>query len=110
MIISQAEVDSLVQVRNRCPHQLLGMHRLGEKKGVVVRAFHPGASSVDVEPVHDKTKPSISLIRIHDSGLFEGVSKEAREVYAYDLVVADREGSEWGNPLPPVCWANAVFR
>ncbi len=92
MVLSHAELESLVQVRHRSPHTLLGMHPLGDGSGVVVRAYVPEAVSVEIEPVHEKQKPRIRLKRIHESGLFEGVSKEARHVYAYDLVVKDAGG------------------
>src|SRR5690606_14247742 len=39
-----------------------------------------------------KRKPSITLRRIDDAGLFEGVSREAQSVYAYDLKVNFRHG------------------
>ena len=95
MILSQAELESLVEVRHRSPHTLLGMHPLGDGSGVVVRAYAPGAASVAIEPTHEKKKPSIKLQRIHESGLFEGVSREASHVYAYDLVVTDAAGKPW---------------
>ena len=46
MILSAAELDSLVQATQRSPHQLLGMHPLGDGQGVVVRAFLQNAASV----------------------------------------------------------------
>jgi len=95
MILSPAELETLIQVRHRSPHTLLGMHPLGDGSGVVVRAYAPGAVSVAIEPTHEKKKPSIKLQRIHESGLFEGVSKEASHVYAYDLIVTDHAGKPW---------------
>ena len=92
MILTQAEADSLVQVRHGNPHQLLGMHPLGDRRGVVVRAYLPHAAQVHIEPVHEKDKPSLKLHRVHPGGLFEGVSFETDRVYAYDLVVKDRQG------------------
>jgi 1,4-alpha-glucan branching enzyme len=35
------------------------------------------------------------LRRLHDSGLFEGVSKEAQTVYAYDLIITSRLGEQY---------------
>ena len=95
MILSHAELDSLLQVWHRSPHTLLGMHPLGDGSGVVVRGFFPDAASVEVQPVHERNKPRFKLQRIHESGVFEGVSKEAQHVYAYDLVVTDRAGKPW---------------
>ncbi len=92
MILTQPELDSLVQVQSRSPHSLLGMHPLGDGSGVVVRAFLPGAAEVEIVPVHEKNKPSLKLTKIHEAGLFEGITKEAKKVYAYDLIVKDHAG------------------
>jgi 1,4-alpha-glucan branching enzyme len=92
MILTEAELQSLVQVQHRTPHQLLGMHPLGDGSGIVVRAFLPDAAQVEIVPVHESTKPSFKLKRVHDSGIFEGTSTKANHVYAYDLVVTNHHG------------------
>jgi 1,4-alpha-glucan branching enzyme len=92
MILSHAELDSLVNAQSRTPHTLLGMHPLGDGKGIVVRAFIPWATEVEITPVHEKNKPRFKLQRIHDAGVFEGTSHEAKEVYAYDLVITGHTG------------------
>ena len=92
MILMAEELDSLVNIRHRSPHTLLGMHPLGDGSGVVVRAFLPDAATVEVVPVHEKGKPKIQLKRIHGAGLFEGVTKETGRVYAYDLVITGQGG------------------
>jgi 1,4-alpha-glucan branching enzyme len=94
MILTAAEVESLVEVRHRSPHDLLGMHALGTGKGVVARAFVPDATAIRVEPVHEKNRPKFELQRIHAAGLFEGVAPEADRVYAYDLVIRFANGAE----------------
>ena len=91
MVLTQQELRSLVEVNNRAPHQLLGMHPLGDGSGVVVRALVPNASKVEIQPVHEKDKPSIKLERIPHSDVFEGVTKAAKSVYAYDLVITDKQ-------------------
>ena len=93
MILTAEELDSLAGARQRSPHQLLGMHPLGDGSGVVVRAYQPGAARVDVAPAHEKNKPSFQLKRVHDSGIFEGQTKDANAVYAYDLIVTDYDGN-----------------
>ncbi|MBC8094579.1 MAG: 1,4-alpha-glucan branching enzyme, partial [Akkermansiaceae bacterium] len=89
MVLTQDELRSLIEVNHRSPHQLLGMHPLGDSGGLVVRAFIPGAAKVEIQPTHEKKKPAIKLERVHESGLFEGVTTAAQEVYAYDLVTTD---------------------
>jgi 1,4-alpha-glucan branching enzyme len=90
MLLSQVELQGLIELNHRSPHQFLGMHPLGDDEGVVIRAFAPDAAAVEVQPVHEKDKPAVQLTRIHDSGLFEGMTKAANRVYAYDLVITDR--------------------
>ena len=92
MILTQGELESLIHVTHRCPHQLLGMHPLGDGSGVVVRALVPNAAKVEIHPVHEKDKPSLKLERLHESGLFEGTTQKASRVYAYDLVITDFQG------------------
>lgn len=92
MILTDAELESLLKVQLRSPHQLLGMHPLGGGQGVVARAFVPGAARVELVPTHDRSKPRFTLERVHDQGVFEGTTPQAKEVYAYDLVITDAAG------------------
>jgi 1,4-alpha-glucan branching enzyme len=92
MILTPAELQSLVQALHRHPHELLGMHPLGDGSGVVVRAYLLNAAAVEVVPVLEKTRSKFKLERIHESGLFEGVANGANKVYAYDLVITDFQG------------------
>ena len=95
MILTTAELGSLVHLQHRSPHTLLGMHPLGDGSGVVVRAFLPGAAEVEISPTHEKKKPKIKLTKIHDTGIFEGVSKDGNKVFAYDLCVTNHDGTKW---------------
>jgi 1,4-alpha-glucan branching enzyme len=87
MLLTPEELERLVNVQHRSPHTLLGMHPLGDGSGLVARAFLPDAATVEIVPVHEKNKPKIKLKRVHDAGVFEGITKDASRVYAYDLVV-----------------------
>src|ERR1041385_5322576 len=93
MILTAKEIESLVNVRHQSPHTLLGMHPLGDGSGLVVRAFLPYAAAVEIVPVHEKNRPAIKLKRLHEAGLFEGVTRQANRVYAYDLVIIDHQGN-----------------
>jgi 1,4-alpha-glucan branching enzyme len=92
MILSSDELTSLAQLQHRSPHQLLGMHPLGDGAGVVVRALLPDAAKVEVAPTHEKDKPKLRLKKLHAAGLFEGVTHKATRVYAYDLIITDHKG------------------
>src|SRR5438552_10266542 len=93
MVLTQEELSSLVEVRHRSPHQLLGLHPLGDGSGLVARALLPNAAKVEFQPVHEKDKPTIKLKPIPKTDIFEGITKEASRVYAYDLVITDHSGN-----------------
>ena len=95
MLLTQAELQSLIEIKQRTPHDLLGMHPLADGTGVLVRALVPDAAKVEVQPVHERDKPAFQLMRLHKAGLFEGVTTEATRVYAYDLVITDQQGRVW---------------
>src|ERR1041385_2617698 len=90
MVLTEEELRSLVGVNHRSPHQLLGMHPLGDGSGLVVRAFVPHAAKVEAQPVHEKDKPVVKLERIPNTDVFEGVTTGASQVYAYDLAITDK--------------------
>jgi 1,4-alpha-glucan branching enzyme len=92
MLLTKDELHSLVELMHQSPHTLLGMHPLGDGSGLVVRAFLPDATQVEVQPVHEKDKPRFALKRIHEAGLFEGTTKATGRVYAYDLVITNHQG------------------
>lgn len=91
MILTAAELASLVRIQNRNPHEFLGMHELGDQSGLVVRAAVPNAKSVEVVPTHEKDCPRFRLKELED-GIFEGVTKKGKRVYAYDLIITDEQG------------------
>jgi len=92
MILTSDELHSIVDLKLQSPHTLLGMHSLGGDAGMVVRAYLPGAAKIEVRPVHEKNRPHFSLARIPGTDVFEGVTKKATAVYAYDLVITDGQG------------------
>src|SRR6185369_13773957 len=93
MVLTQEELLSLVEVRNRSPHQLLGLHQLEDGGGLLVRALVPGAAKVEIQPVLEKDKPTLKLKRIPKTDVFEATTTEANRVYAYDLVITDKAGN-----------------
>ncbi len=93
MVLTRNELQTLVEVKTRSPHDLLGLHALGDGEGLVARALLPGAAKVELQPVHEKEMPSIELKRIPKTDVFEGTTKAADRVYAYDLVITDRLGN-----------------
>jgi len=92
MILSREELRSLVELTHQSPHSLLGMQPLGDGSGLVARAMLPDAAKVEIQPTHEKGKPRLELNRIPNTDIFEGVTKSANKVYAYDLVITDKAG------------------
>ena len=92
MILTPDELRSLVELTHQSPHTLLGMHPLGDKSGVVIRALLPDAQKVEIAPTHEKNKPKLELQRVPNTDIFEGVTTEAKKVYAYDVVITDKAG------------------
>jgi 1,4-alpha-glucan branching enzyme len=92
MVLTPEELHSLVGLIHQSPHTLLGMHPLGDGSGLVVRAFLPDAAKVEIHPTHEKDKPKFELKRIPKTDVFEAVTKSVNKVYAYDLVVTNRQG------------------
>ena len=92
MLLTKDELRSLVDLTHQSPHSLLGMQPLGNQSGLVVRALLPDAQKVEIQPVHEKSKPKFELQRIPNTDIFEGVTKAADKVYAYDLVITDKAG------------------
>jgi 1,4-alpha-glucan branching enzyme len=93
MTLTPEELHGLTELKYRSPHQLLGLHPLGNGGGLVARAFMPHAAKVEIEPVLEKNMPTITLNRIPKTDVFEGTTTAASRVYAYDLVVTDRSGN-----------------
>jgi 1,4-alpha-glucan branching enzyme len=104
MLLSPEELESLVRLVHSSPHQLLGLHPLGDGTGLVARAMIPEAASVELVPVHDKSKPRFKLKRLGDTCVFEGVTHKATSVYAYDLVVTDGAGNRSQGRDPYSFW------
>ena len=68
------------------------MQPLGDGSGLVARAMLPDAAKVELQPAHEKDKPKFELNRIPNTDIFEGVTKAAKKVYAYDLVITTHDG------------------
>ncbi len=93
--LSDTDFNRLLQGKHQCPHQVLGMHPLSDGSGVVVRVFHPNAKSVQAAPCVEKDKPRLTLEPVHSDGLFEAVTHKTSQVYAYDLVVTETDGTAY---------------
>ncbi len=90
-------MTSIVAGDDHDPFSYLGMH--ADSGDLVVRAFHPGASSVTVID-RESGKEVLELPRQHEAGLFAG--HIARERFAYKLKV---RGNGWETVIDdPYCF------
>src|SRR3982750_2805824 len=89
--LSQDELMRLLRAEHWNPFSLLGPHsstRDGQRV-MVVRAFLPEASSVEIVVNGDGEQP---MTRIHDEGLFEATIPETASPAGYELRVTDLVG------------------
>ncbi len=107
MILSEKELDSLIQARCGKPHDLLGMHPCTwkRKKGVVVRAFLHDADTCEVVFLKEKSEDRHPLKKIHPSGLFEGwfPASIATSQYRLRVVRNNRETRQFYDPYSYEC-------
>src|SRR6187549_3407379 len=92
MLLTHEELKTLLELRHRSPHQLLGLHPLPDGSGLVARAWVPKAERVDVRPVPGQKHPAFALERIPNTDIFEGRTPGASRVYPYELVIAEPGG------------------
>src|SRR5277367_2209140 len=80
--IPKDDLTRLLALRHRDPHSILGAHVT--PRGVIVRAFRPGAESVNLI-VEDE--PPLPMRARPEPGLFEILLEKKREVFPYRLEV-----------------------
>jgi 1,4-alpha-glucan branching enzyme len=80
--IPREDLERLLALRHRDPHSILGAHP--GPRGVIVRAYRPGAEEVVL--LADADKPRRMRAR-PEAGLFEILVENKREVFPYRLEV-----------------------
>ncbi len=92
MIISEAELAALAELRHARPHDLLGMHLADG--GVVVRALLPETHAVAAVKI-DGNGPVIPLRRLGETNVFEGHTTDVSEIFLYELAIEWSSGEQW---------------
>lgn len=94
MIISKADLASLLQAKHASPHSVLGMHPLlrNRSQGVVVRAFVSGAKSCDVIELDAQPAKAHALKQVAPEGVFEAFISKRPAVFRYQLRVTYGNG------------------
>jgi 1,4-alpha-glucan branching enzyme len=109
VILSDKELDSLIQAHCGKPHDLLGMHPCvwKGKKGVVVRALLHDADSCEVVFLGEGKEDRHALEKIHPAGLFEGWFPAAVATTKYRLRVV-RHNLEVRQFYDPYAYASTL--
>ncbi|WP_199226778.1 1,4-alpha-glucan branching protein GlgB [Opitutus sp. ER46] len=105
MLLSKADLTSLLQAKHASPHSVLGMHptRHGRSPGVVARAFVSGASACEVIDVDAHPKKKFAMTRLAPEGLFEVFIPNRPEVFRYQLRASYPNG-EFRQFFDPYCF------
>ena len=91
--MNATDIERLVARDHHDPHALLGAH-LTDGGGVVIRALHPAAESIVVQPA------GVQLRRVHPGGLFEGELEGATLPLDYELEIRFPDGNTFTTPDP----------
>jgi 1,4-alpha-glucan branching enzyme len=104
MTLSDWEISSIVHGAFHNPHSILGMHYLGDGKGIVCRVWDPHALKIIIKS--QESKKEYSLRRLNDDGLFEIVLPDIKKVFKYTVFATYKDGENcWVDPysfLPSV--------
>ena len=104
MIIRGVEMEACIQGITGEPHAFLGMHRLSDKPGVVVRAWDPCAERINL--IAEENKKDLQMIRLDDRGFFELHLPEKDSGFDYSLhSFYEKNERKWKDPysfLPSV--------
>jgi len=92
------QLDALAKGEHFDPHRILGGHpyQEGNKKGVIIRAFHPDAVKASLL----LAGRSVELIRIHPGGIFEADLKDMTWPFPYHFLFSFPDGNHWETEDP----------
>ena len=91
MIISEAELESIIHGNCHDPHHLLGIHPMGGNKGIVIRCWDP--SAVQFRVIDKDSGKEHSMDLVHPDGLFEVLLKGKSAVFGYQYRSEYENGS-----------------
>jgi 1,4-alpha-glucan branching enzyme len=94
-VLNSRQIEEIVGSDSRDPSAILGMHP--EHGGISVRAFRPGATSVEVLP-RGGDEVAVRMEQVHEAGLFVGVMPGRDRLFAYDLRTTRPDGTTRREP------------
>ncbi len=97
--ISSEKIRKLVNFEHPDPHSILGLHPyvLNDKKGLLVRAFHPDAVSAEV--ILKGGNPCV-MEKCHPGGLFAFFFPRRRRTFSYRIRFTFANGNQWESDAP----------
>jgi len=81
------EIERVLQGNHSNPLGFLGLHSLGEDRGMIIRVFRPGATKISVLVEGKK----VEAVRLNSGGFFAAEFPDAAERFAYQLVIEHGE-------------------
>ena len=85
---SHDELERLLALQHHDPHSILGAHLDGKR--IIVRAFRPGASSINLLVPGDAPRP---MQLVDPAGLFEGSVEGRISIFPYQLEIRYPDGN-----------------
>jgi 1,4-alpha-glucan branching enzyme len=88
--------DAIISGDHSDPFGFLGMHETetGEARGIIVRAFIPGAEQVRVIEANQPDN-QYPMQKVRDEGFFELIFTDRHQRFPYRLKAANRFGDSW---------------
>ena len=91
-MISNSDIQKIVESRHDAPHRVLGVHALDDGSSIAIRAFLPHAERVSVQ-FNGSDLRECRMQKIHPDGLFEATISASKRNLAYQYSVIDSDGN-----------------
>lgn len=88
-MISQVELNEIIESNHRDPHHILGIHELSKNK-YIINAFQPYAKAIKVIDI--KKNQTLDMVKVADEGFF---SVTVNEAITYKLRYEGYNGDVW---------------
>ena len=98
------ELFRIISADHHDPFNILGMHEIASKGGLVVRAFLPNAKEVKVHNISTKENVCYDMDKIHENGFFEVVLSDKNDFFEYELKITDYHENHY-TIRDPYCFA-----
>ncbi|HEY5740238.1 MAG TPA: 1,4-alpha-glucan branching protein GlgB [Gammaproteobacteria bacterium] len=105
--LERGEMDAICAGRHASVFAVLGLHANSSGKGLVLRAFVPGAGKLEVLARNGRKLGELS--RVHDGGLFEKIFSNRRKRFDYQLRIDGETCVEDPCRFPGLLQSNDIY-